>query len=73
MDPLTNIQVAVKNNIDVFYFSCLVPMHVLFVEGGQMGRSFVLGFWSNGSILWEMLCLDESVLLDGRVRPVVLK
>ena len=38
MEPLTNVQVAIKNNIDVFYFSCIVPMHVLFIEAGQMGR-----------------------------------
>ena len=40
MDPLTNLQVAVKNNIDVFYFSCVVPMYVFFVEAGQMGTYF---------------------------------
>ena len=39
MDPLTNIQVAIKNSIDVFYFSALVPFHVLFIEDGQMGTS----------------------------------
>ena len=38
MDPLANLQVAVKNNIDVFYFSCIVPMHVFFIEAGQMGK-----------------------------------
>lgn len=38
MDPLTNLQVAIKNNIDVFYFSCNIPMHVLFIEAGQMGK-----------------------------------
>ena len=38
MDPLMNLQVAVKNNIDVFYFSCIVPMHVLFVKDGNMGK-----------------------------------
>ena len=32
MEPLTNLQVAVKNNIGVFYFACIVPMHVFFVE-----------------------------------------
>ena len=37
MDPLTNLQVAVKNNVDVFYFSCMVPYNVLFAEDGQMG------------------------------------
>ncbi|KAL4674150.1 hypothetical protein H8959_018084, partial [Pygathrix nigripes] len=28
--------VAMKNNIDVFYFSCLGPLNVLFVEDGKM-------------------------------------
>ena len=38
MEPLNNLQVAVKNNIDVFYFSCLMPANVLFTEDGQMGK-----------------------------------
>ena len=38
MDPLTNLQVAVKNSVDIFYFSCTVPYHVFFVEDGQMGN-----------------------------------
>lgn len=28
-----------KNNIDVFYFSTLYPLHILFVEDGKMGES----------------------------------
>ncbi|KAI6076402.1 AP-1 complex subunit beta-1 isoform X2 [Aix galericulata] len=42
MDPLNNLQVAVKNNIDVFYFSTLYPLHILFVEDGKMGE------WGHG-------------------------
>lgn len=38
MDPLTNLQVAIKNNVDVFYFSCVLPYNVLFAEDGQMGK-----------------------------------
>ena len=38
MAPLNNLQVAVKNNIDVFYFCCIVPYHVYFVEDGEMGK-----------------------------------
>lgn len=34
-----------KNNIDVFYFSCLIPLNVLFVEDGKMGECFFLGLW----------------------------
>uniref|UniRef100_A0A8D3AY32 AP complex subunit beta n=1 Tax=Scophthalmus maximus TaxID=52904 RepID=A0A8D3AY32_SCOMX len=38
MEPLNNLQVAVKNNIDVFYFSCQYPISMLFVEDGKMGK-----------------------------------
>ena len=39
---LLSWQVAVKNNIDVFYFSCLIPLNVLFVEDGKMGKYVLL-------------------------------
>lgn len=54
MDPLTNLQVAVKNNIDVFYFSCVVPMYVFFVEAGQMGTYFFITLYSM-NCFWAML------------------
>ena len=38
MEPLTNLQVAVKNNIDVFYFACVLPIHVFFTEDGNMEK-----------------------------------
>uniref|UniRef100_A0A4W3JFX3 AP complex subunit beta n=1 Tax=Callorhinchus milii TaxID=7868 RepID=A0A4W3JFX3_CALMI len=47
MDPLNNLQVAVKNNIDVFYFSCLIPLSVLFVEDGKMERQVFLATWKD--------------------------
>jgi len=45
MDPLNNLQVAVKNNIDVFYFSCQIPVHILFTEEGKMERKLFLQTW----------------------------
>merc|ERR1712157_421187 len=45
MEPLNNLQVAIKNNIDIFYFSCLIPAHVLFIEGGKMDRKVFLDTW----------------------------
>jgi len=45
MDPLNNLQVAIKNSIDIFYFSCLVPAHVLFIESGKMDRKVFLDTW----------------------------
>ncbi|KAJ8286105.1 hypothetical protein GJAV_G00034610 [Gymnothorax javanicus] len=47
MEPLTNLQVAVKNNIDVFYFSCQYPISILFVEDGKMERQVFLATWKD--------------------------
>ncbi|GAB6026493.1 AP-1 complex subunit beta-1 [Chamberlinius hualienensis] len=45
MDPLNNLQVAIKNNVDIFYFSCSIPMSVLFMEDGQMDKRVFLTTW----------------------------
>ncbi|KAG7279498.1 hypothetical protein CRUP_035884 [Coryphaenoides rupestris] len=47
MEPLNNLQVAVKNNIDVFYFSCQYPLSMLFVEDGKMDRQVFLATWKD--------------------------
>ncbi|KAJ9600559.1 hypothetical protein L9F63_026301 [Diploptera punctata] len=47
MEPLNNLQVAIKNNIDVFYFACLVPMNVYFTEDGQMDKRVFLATWKD--------------------------
>ena len=39
LNPLTQLPVTIKNNVDVFYFSINVPMHVLFAEDGKMGKN----------------------------------
>jgi AP-1 complex subunit beta-1 len=39
--------VALKNNVDVFYFACLVPMHVYLTEDGQMDRKVFLATWKD--------------------------
>ncbi len=45
MQPLNNLQVALKNNIDVFYFTVLVPMHMYFVEDGEIDKRLFLNSW----------------------------
>jgi hypothetical protein len=45
MDPLTNLQVAVKNSVDVFYFACLVPIHVYFVQDTEMDKMAFVQTW----------------------------
>ena len=47
MDPLTNLQVAIKNNIDVFYFAVVMPMNVFFAEDGQMDKRIFLSTWKD--------------------------
>uniref|UniRef100_A0A671LMU2 AP-1 complex subunit beta-1-like n=1 Tax=Sinocyclocheilus anshuiensis TaxID=1608454 RepID=A0A671LMU2_9TELE len=47
MEPLNNLQVAVKNNIDVFYFSCQYPLSLLFVEDGRFYRQVFLATWKD--------------------------
>lgn len=41
------LQVAIKNNIDVFYFACLVPMNIFFTEDGQMDKRVFLATWKD--------------------------
>lgn len=45
MNPINNLQVAIKNSIDVFYYSTLVPMHVFFVEDGEIDKRVFLNTW----------------------------
>jgi hypothetical protein len=39
--------VAIKNNLDIFYFSTVVPMHVMFMEDGEMDKRVFLATWKD--------------------------
>ena len=47
MEPLTNLQVAIKDNVDVFYFATIVPSHVYFGEDGNMEKKVFLATWKD--------------------------
>ncbi|XP_042227943.1 AP-1 complex subunit beta-1-like isoform X3 [Homarus americanus] len=47
MDPLTNLQVAIKNSVDVFYFATVMPMHIFFSEDGAMDKRVFLSTWKD--------------------------
>ncbi|XP_039247587.2 AP-1 complex subunit beta-1-like [Styela clava] len=47
MEPLNSLQVAVKNNIGVFYFATTIPLYVLFTEEGAMERKVFLDTWKD--------------------------
>uniref|UniRef100_A0A0N5AY96 AP complex subunit beta n=1 Tax=Syphacia muris TaxID=451379 RepID=A0A0N5AY96_9BILA len=45
MDPLTNLQIALKNDVGIFYFAVIAPLHIYFVEDGQMDKREFLQLW----------------------------
>uniref|UniRef100_A0A8R1TYM3 AP complex subunit beta n=1 Tax=Onchocerca volvulus TaxID=6282 RepID=A0A8R1TYM3_ONCVO len=45
MEPLTNLQVAIKNDVGVFYFATIVPLNMYFDEEGQMDKRDFLQMW----------------------------
>lgn len=45
MEPLTTLQVAIKNNVDVFYYACQIPIQILFIEDGTLDKRVFLTTW----------------------------
>jgi len=65
MDPLTNLQVAVKNSIDVFYFATLIPLNVFFAEDGQMDKRIFLSTWKDIPAQNEVQYTINNVLMSA--------
>ncbi|VDL94714.1 unnamed protein product [Schistocephalus solidus] len=65
MEPLMNLQIAVKNNVDIFYFACLVPIHVLFMEDGNMEKRVFLATWKDIPAESEKQFSDQTLTLDA--------
>jgi len=61
MDPLTNIQVAIKNSVDVFYFACISPLHIFFTEDGAMEKKTFLATWKDIPAANELQYTIENV------------
>uniref|UniRef100_A0A2P2I005 AP complex subunit beta n=1 Tax=Hirondellea gigas TaxID=1518452 RepID=A0A2P2I005_9CRUS len=47
MEPLTNLQVAIKNSVDIFYFAVVMGIHVFFCEDGAMDKRIFLSTWKD--------------------------
>lgn len=56
---------AVKNNIGVFYFACNVPIHVFFVEDGQMDKRLFLATWKDIPAQNEVQYTIQNVLCNA--------
>lgn len=64
MDPLTNLQVAIKNNVDVFYFSTVVPLHVFCTEDGMMDKRVFLSTWKDIPAQNEVQYTIDNIVLS---------
>ena len=47
MSPINNLQVAVKNSVDVFYFALTMFMSAFFTEDGTMEKRIFLSTWKD--------------------------
>lgn len=60
---------AVKNNIDVFYFSVLIPLNVFFVEDGKMGKKICPGPYFVGDMTHIEYWSQAEMKQDGLLAP----
>jgi len=65
MEPLDTLQVAIKNNIKVFYFATTIPMEVLFAPDGKMERQVFLATWKDIPQQNESTCVINGIGMIG--------
>ncbi|XP_050695182.1 AP-1 complex subunit beta-1-like [Eriocheir sinensis] len=65
MDPLTNLQVAIKNSVDVFYFATVMPMHIFFTEDGAMEKRVFLSTWKDIPSQNEVQFNIDNINMNG--------
>jgi hypothetical protein len=51
MDPLTTLQIAVKNHAGVYYFQTIVPLHVFFTEDGSIDHTMFTNCWNDPNVV----------------------
>ncbi|KAJ3079351.1 AP-1 complex subunit beta-1 [Quaeritorhiza haematococci] len=45
MNPINNLQVALKTNLGIVYFQTLIPLHILLTEDGTLDQQTWLRMW----------------------------
>jgi len=60
-NPLMKLQIAIKNNAGVSYFTCMPPMHVVYVEGAQLDKGEFVKLWQGGVLPQESKMAVEGI------------
>lgn len=70
-NPLNLLQIALKNNVGVFYFNTNVPPHVLLSSDGKMDKKVFLATWKDIPAANEKTSVINDVNLNtGKVNLV---
>ena len=65
MEPINNLQIAVKNNVGVFYLQALVPVHVLFgLDPSDATNTAFNGVWSDASVTTHSFSISGITVSD---------
>jgi len=64
MNPLTHLQGTLINNVDAFIFSCMVPIHMLFMEDGVLDEAGFLAMWKDSPAQKEVQYEIKDVQLS---------
>ncbi|OMH82239.1 Beta-adaptin-like protein B [Zancudomyces culisetae] len=71
MDPINNLQIAIKCSLGIFYFQTVYSMHILLSGDYKIDQTEFLSFWRNpnghaatGSLVFSGLCVNT--LEDAR-------
>ena len=47
LETLTALHVALRTNIDILYFQCIVPLHILMIDEGEIEKRVFLSTWKD--------------------------
>ena len=62
--PVNNLHVAIKNNVGVFFFQTLLPLHILLREDGKIEQSEFLTLWQSNAAT-QMSTDIDGFIIDG--------
>lgn len=61
-----------KNNIDVFYFSVLIPLNIFFVEDGKMGKIITHDFMDQHPVITPSLHIRQVAAIINELLTIQL-